>query len=106
MSVYKNGGLSILDIPLEKSLCALLNWSIFSWNALGTLIPLEGTLISRQYLSIVTDQERPYKAMEFSANEQDNAMWPRLSMKGSKIIQLPPNSPDRKPGEKLWKCLD
>ncbi|GBN99020.1 hypothetical protein AVEN_23185-1 [Araneus ventricosus] len=52
-------------------------WCMFSWHALGPLIPVEGTLNSCAYLSIVADQVHPYMATVYPENDgafqQDNA---------------------------------
>ncbi|GBN42181.1 Transposable element Tcb1 transposase [Araneus ventricosus] len=56
---------------------SVMVWVMFPWHALGPLIPVEGTLNSCAYLSIVADQVHPYMATVYPANDgvfrQDNA---------------------------------
>ncbi|GBL85077.1 hypothetical protein AVEN_221308-1 [Araneus ventricosus] len=71
---------------------SVMVWVMFSLHALGPLIPVEGTLNSCAYLSIVADQVHPYLATVYPANDgvfqQDNAtcMCPKLSVHGPRSM--------------------
>ncbi|GBN95391.1 hypothetical protein AVEN_241689-1 [Araneus ventricosus] len=89
-------------------------WGMFSWHALGPLIPVEGTLNSCAYLSIVADQVHPYMATVYPENDgafqQDNATchvskivraWFEEHDEEFQLLPWPPNSPDLNPWENL-----
>ncbi|GBL76947.1 hypothetical protein AVEN_12619-1 [Araneus ventricosus] len=63
---------------------------MFSWHDLDPLIPVEGTLNSCAYLSIVADNVNPDMATVYPANDgkfqQDNVMCPNLFVHGSRSM--------------------
>ncbi|GBO32848.1 hypothetical protein AVEN_38920-1 [Araneus ventricosus] len=65
-------------------------WGMFSWHALGPLIPVEGTFNSFAYLSIVADPVHPYMATVYPANDGvfqlDKATSPKLSVHGPRSL--------------------
>ncbi|GBM02146.1 Transposable element Tcb2 transposase [Araneus ventricosus] len=98
---------------------SVMVWGIFSWHALSPLIPVEGTLNSCAYLSIIADQVHPYMATVYPENDgmfqQDNATchvskivlaWFEEHDEEFQLLPWPPNSPDLNPCENLREHLD
>ncbi|GBN24958.1 hypothetical protein AVEN_210173-1 [Araneus ventricosus] len=88
-------------------------------NDRGPLIPVECTLNSCAYLSIVADQENPYMATVYPANDgvfqQDNVTchvpkivraWFEEHDEVFQLLPWLPNSPDLNHCENLWDHLD
>ncbi len=97
----------------------VMMWGIFSWNTVGTLVPIEHSLYTTAYLSIVADHVHPFMTTVYPSSDdyfqQDNAPCHKAQIISDWILEhdneftllkYSPQSPDLNPIEHLWDVVE
>ena len=90
-------------------------WGIFSWHALGPLVPIEHCLNATAYLSIVADHVHPFMTIVYLSFDcyfqQDNAPCYKAQIISNCFFEHDNEftvlqSPDLNPIEHLWDMVE